>query len=252
MRRFLYWGILGYLACPSVALCDDPVESQRDPAQGKGAASAPPGNQGAQAQAAKSEEAKLLSALKEALENNSRELKALKEQYTKDMAEQRSTVEAQRKQIELLQNSAKAMEERMKVPAAANAAGAQPATGPNSQQLLSELQQKQIRLLQDQVQLLADQAEKEAPEVESLETKTATLESRSKQAAQRDKELADAHDALLDSVDAQQRNFPWLPAPLKEWFLPSGTNTSPVSMWNTVFDPLRYLPQPQGLRVLPV
>ncbi len=234
MRRFLYWGILGLLACPSVALCDDPVESQRDPAQGKGAASAPPANQGAQAQPPGTEEAKLLSALKEALENNSRELKALKEQYTKDMAEQRTTVEAQRKQIELLQNSARAMEERLKVPAAPNAAGAQPGTGPNSQQLLSELQQKQIRLLQDQVQLLADQAENEAPAVESLETNTATLESRSKQAAQRDKELADAHDALLDAVDAQQRTTPSLPAMIKGMFVPTGSNVSPITIVNTL------------------
>jgi len=246
MRRFLYWGILGYLAFPSIALCDEPVESQRDPAQGKGAASAPPGNQGALAQPAKTEEVKLLSALKEALESNSRELKALKDQYTKDMAEQRTTVESQRRQIELLQNSARAMEERLKVQAAPNAAGAQPGAGPNAQQLLSELQQKQIRLLQEQLQLLADQAEKQAPAVENLETKAATLESRSKQAAQRDKELADAHDALLDSVDAQQRNFPWLPAPLKEWFLPSGTNVTPISIWNTLSTRYDIFPSHRG------
>ena len=37
-----------------------------------------------------------------------------------------------------------------------------------------------------------------------------------------------------DGLDNQQRNPPWLPAPLKEWFLPSGTNVTPISIWNTV------------------
>src|SRR5262249_18060636 len=32
----------------------------------------------------------------------------------------------------------------------------------------------------------------------------------------------------------QGRNPSWLPAPLKEWFLPSGTNVTPLSIWTTV------------------
>ena len=47
----------------------------------------------------KSEEAKLLSAVREALERNAQEIKSLKEQYAKDMAEQQKKVEAQQKQI---------------------------------------------------------------------------------------------------------------------------------------------------------
>ena len=80
--------------------------------------------------------------------------------------------------------------------------------------------------------LVVDEVEKQAPTVQNLQTQTATLESRAKQAAERDKQLADAVDSLRDSVDSQQRNPPWLPAPLKEWFLPSGTNVTPISIYN--------------------
>ena len=80
--------------------------------------------------------------------------------------------------------------------------------------------------------LVADEIEKQGPAVEKLQTQAATLESRSKQAAQRDQQLADALDALARRVDSQQRNSPWLPAPLKEWFLPSGTNVTPISIYN--------------------
>src|SRR5262249_38537926 len=72
------------------------------------------------------------------------------------------------------------------------------------------------------------------PAIEKLQSQTGTLDSRSTQAAQRDRLLADARDSLLDSVDSQQRNFPLLPAPLKEWFLPSGTNVTPTSIWNSL------------------
>jgi hypothetical protein len=247
MWRFLYAGILGLVVYPSIGYGDENAEPRRQPAQEKAATSPAGDGQAATAGAAKTAEAKLLAALKEALERNSRELKELKEQYSKEIGEQRKTVESQRKQIETLEKAARGMEERLKAqPATPPAPPAQPGAGPNAQQLLNDLQQKQIRLLQEQVQVLADQLEKEAPIVENLENKTATLESRGKQAAQRDKELADAHDMLLDSVDAQQRNFPWLPAQLKEWFLPSGTNVTPVSMWSTLSTRYDIFPSHRG------
>jgi hypothetical protein len=235
------------LICPSIALCDDNAEPQREAAQEKGKASASGGASASKPGAAQTEEAKLLAAFKEALERNSRELKELKEQYAKDIGEQRKVVESQRKRIEVLEKAAGTTDERLKGQAAAPAGpNAQPGGGSNAQQLLNDLQQKQIRLLEEQVQVLDDQLEKEAPIVEQLDTRTATLESRAKQAAQRDKELADTQDALLDSVDSQQRNFPWLPAPLKEWFLPSGTNVSPISMWNTVSTRYDIFPSHRG------
>jgi hypothetical protein len=232
MRRFWYRGILGLFVWPSIGFCDDTVEPQLEPAPQTRATSTAGTSQASGAGSAKTEEGKLLEALKEALDRNSRELKELKEQYAKDIADQRKLVDSQRRQIDALEKAAKATDERLKAQAAAPAP--QPGGGSNSQQLLNDLQQKQIRLLEEQVQVLADQLETEAPTVEKLDAKAATLESRAKQAAQRDKELADAHDALFDMVDAQQRNFPWLPAPLKEWFLPSGTNVTPLSIWNTV------------------
>ncbi len=94
--------------------------------------------------------------------------------------------------------------------------------------------------------LVADEVEKQAPAVEKLQGQAATLESRSKQAAQRDQQLADAVDSLRDSLDNQQRNPPWLPAPLKEWFLPSGTNVTPISIWNTVSTRYDLFPSQRG------
>ena len=77
-----------------------------------------------------------------------------------------------------------------------------------------------------------EQLEQQTPAIEKLQGQTATLESREKQAAQRDLELENAHDSLNDSVDAQQRNSPWLPAPLKELFTPSGNNATPLSIYS--------------------
>lgn len=99
---------------------------------------------------------------------------------------------------------------------------------------LDELKQKQMEVLEKQSQLLADQIEKQAGEVGKLQSQTATLESRAKQAALRDKELADAHDTLVDTVDNQRRNPPRPAAPLSEWATPSGNNSTPFSVWNTI------------------
>jgi hypothetical protein len=130
------------------------------------------------------------------------------------MAEQQKKVEAQQKQIESLERSARVLQDRLKTQVAApNAAGAQNAQGQDRQKQLTDLQQKEIGLLEQQSKLVAEQLEQQAPAIEKLQGQTATLESREKQAAHRDSELDDAYNSLNDSFDAQQRNPPWLPAP---------------------------------------
>jgi hypothetical protein len=188
------------------------------------------------------------------MERNAREIKALKDQYAKDMEEQRKKAESQQKQIETLQQTARLLEDRLKAaqasipradgalkaaaaqnaPGAQNAPAGQPPPGQDRQRRLSEIQQKQLDVVQQQLGLVTDELEKQGPAVEKLQTQAATLESRSKQAAQRYWQLAGAVDGLQDGLDGQQRNPPWLPNPLKEWFLPSGTNVTPISIWNTV------------------
>jgi hypothetical protein len=100
-----------------------------------------------------------------------------------------------------------------------------------------EIQKKQIEVLEKMVRLLAEQLKKKPPPgevVEQLETKVATLESRAQQAARRDQELAHAVDEIREHADAEERAGPQLPAPLKELFLPSGTNETPLSIYGTL------------------
>jgi hypothetical protein len=98
-----------------------------------------------------------------------------------------------------------------------------------------ELLQKQIETQQKMIQLLLENMKK-APVAgtERLELQTATLEARSNQAAQRDQELARGIDNLAEHVDADERYGPRLPAPLKELFLPSGTNETPLSIYGAL------------------
>jgi hypothetical protein len=100
-----------------------------------------------------------------------------------------------------------------------------------------DLQQKQIEVLEKMVKLLADQLKKQPPAgevVENLQTKVATLESRGQQAARRDKELANAVDEIREHNDAEERTGPRLPATLKELFLPSETNETPLSIYGSL------------------
>jgi hypothetical protein len=100
-----------------------------------------------------------------------------------------------------------------------------------------ELLQKQIETLEKLVKLLGDQVKKmqaAGAAVEKVEAQTATLEARGVQAARRDVELASAIDDLRDHADAQERYGPWLPAPLKELFLPSGTSETPLSIYGAL------------------
>jgi hypothetical protein len=225
MRRVLSLGMIGGLALAAAARGDDAAKAEPAPAVAQ--AAQPAADRKAAAtptpDAKAAEESKLLSAVREALERNAQEIKALKEQYAKDMAAQREQIAAQQKKIEMLERSARPNENQ---PREGQAAG--------RQQELSEIQRKQLKLLEEQSQLVADELEKQAPVLEKLRDQTATLESRSKQAALRDRELADAHDSLLDSVDSRQRNPPWLPSQLKELFLTSGTNVTQFSVYNTL------------------
>ena len=100
-----------------------------------------------------------------------------------------------------------------------------------------ELLQKQIETQQKMIELLLEHVKKQplvGTPVEKLQTQTATLEARSKQAAQRDQDVAQAIDNLIEQRDADLRNGPQLPAPLKELFFASGTNESPLSIYGTM------------------
>ncbi len=112
-----------------------------------------------------------------------------------------------------------------------------------------ELQQKQIETLEKMVRLLAEQMKKQpvgGPAVEKLQTQVTTLEARSKQAALRDQELANAVDDLAEQRDADRRNGPQWPAPLKELFLPSQTNESPLSIYGTLVGGYELFPHKRG------
>jgi len=247
MRHYLSLVIIWSLLISGMALADDGASAQpaptEDAATPKPTADVPAASQ----EPPKTEEAKLLSAVREALERNAQEIKSLKEQYAKDMAEQQKKVEAQQKQIEALERSAQLLQDRLKTPGAApDAAGAQNARGQDRQKKLTDLQQKEIGLLEQQSKLLAEQLEQQAPAIEKLQGQTATLESREKQAARRDLELDDAYNSLNDSFDALQRNRPWLPAPVKELFTPSGNNATPLSIYSDMYTGYNLFNQKRG------
>jgi hypothetical protein len=168
-----------------------PGPSQETPAGG--AAAAAPKVAGAPQE--KAQAPRFLEALQEALERQSRELAALKEQYARDLQQQQRRAELQQKQIDILQQTS---------------------------QLLSEQLKKQG----------TGAAAKDA--IENLQAKTERLESRAQQAAHRDEELARKTDDLVEQIDAERRYGPPLPAQLKGMFLPSWTNTTPLTIFNTV------------------
>jgi hypothetical protein len=100
-----------------------------------------------------------------------------------------------------------------------------------------DLLQKQVEVLENMVKLLADQLKKQpaaAAPGEAIQTQVATLEARTQQAARRDDEIAHALDDLTEHLDALERYGPALPAPLKELFLPSGTNETPLSIYGAL------------------
>ena len=100
-----------------------------------------------------------------------------------------------------------------------------------------ELLQKQIETQQKMIQLLMEQVKKSpgpGDADQKTQTQVATLQSRSQQAAQRDVDLSQAVDNINEHMDAVERNGPRLPATLKELFLPSETNETPLSIYGAL------------------
>src|SRR5712691_482 len=100
-----------------------------------------------------------------------------------------------------------------------------------------ELLQKQIETQQKMIQLLMEQVKKSpgpGGADQKTQTQVATLQSRSQQAAQRDVDLSQAVDNINEHMDAVERNGPRLPATLKELFLPSETNETPLSIYGAL------------------
>jgi hypothetical protein len=99
-----------------------------------------------------------------------------------------------------------------------------------------ELQGKQIKVLEKIVRLLTEKLAKEpsAAAVEKLQEQTAALEGRAEQTGVRDQELAGAIDDLREQRDADHRHGPILPATLRELFVPSRTNQSPLAIYGTL------------------
>jgi hypothetical protein len=96
-----------------------------------------------------------------------------------------------------------------------------------------EALQKQLDALQRKVEGIGDQSRKQpsATDIDVLRLRAAGLAVQAREAAERDRELAGAVDDLREQTDAERRWGPALPAPLKELFLPSGTNETPVSIY---------------------
>ena len=111
--------------------------------------------------------------LQDALARQAREIQALKQQYARELEQQKKRAELQQKQIEILQKTAQLLADQIKKQAAA----------PASTQAIDKLQEK-----------------------------TDLLESRAQQAARRDRELAGATDNLREKLDSEIRNGPRLPA----------------------------------------
>jgi hypothetical protein len=96
-----------------------------------------------------------------------------------------------------------------------------------------ELQQKQIDVLLRMARVLADQMKKGGivGASEKLEEQIATQEARIQRGALRDQEQARAHDELLERLDSETKSTRRLPSTLKELFLPTRTNESPLAIY---------------------
>jgi len=141
----------------------------------------------------KTQPARSIDSLLEAIERQTREINTLKEQYAREMQQQQKRAELQQKQIEILQKTA--------------------------------------GLLTEQIRSQGGQAPTQEA-IEKLQAKTELLESRAQQAARRDLELAHQDDDLIEQLDAERRNGPQLPAALKGMFSPTPTNVSPLTIIN--------------------
>ena len=113
---------------------------------------------------------------------------------------------------------------------------AKPDEPPSKLEKQVQLQQKQIQTLEKMVELLTEKAKQPAAPgtVDELAEKAALLEARSLQAARRDQDLARAIDDIFERQDNEQRLGPPLPANLKQLFLPSRTNETPLSIYGVL------------------
>lgn len=112
-----------------------------------------------------------------------------------------------------------------------------------------DLLQKQIETQQKMIDLLADHIKKQpliGSPVEKLQQQVTTIDARSKQAAQRDQDLSQAVDNLAEHLDAESRNGPRLPSTLKEFFLPSRPNQTPLSIYGTLVAGHELFPSQKG------
>jgi hypothetical protein len=110
------------------------------------------------------------------------------------------------------------------------------APAPDKLEKQLEVQRKELEILNKMVKLMAAELAKLGPAVAKMQTQVAGLDSSSKQAAQRDRELGNGLDNLTEHVDADRRNGPWLPAPLKELFDPSYNNETPLSIYGALVE----------------
>jgi hypothetical protein len=86
---------------------------------------------------------------------------------------------------------------------------------------------KDVDRLRKEIELLQQQ-------IDVLRLRSAILAVQARQSAERDEELANAVDDLREQTDADRRWGPQLPAALKELFLASGTNETPLSIYGAL------------------
>jgi hypothetical protein len=132
-----------------------------------------------------------------------------------------------RKELEQIAKKLEQLGEQAQAPAAAGSEA-------ERQKAQIELMQKQIDVLHRMTKLLAEQVAKQPEKsetIEPLEEQVATVEARTQQGARRDQELAAAQDALRENFEAELQSGRWLPANVKELFLPSRNNESPLAIY---------------------
>lgn len=102
--------------------------------------------------------------------------------------------------------------------------------------LMLEIQQKQLEALKGLTEATATQVVEQPASVasESMEEDIERLKAASRQAAHRDEEVAYELDRVNEDLDGISRNGAPLPSTLRELFLPSRFDQSPIVMYNTL------------------
>jgi hypothetical protein len=193
MRQYCGVAIaLSMMITASLAVADDaPSTNSSVQAQDTSAPKPPEATPKAGAAQEKAQAPKANESLQELLERQTREINALKEQYARDMEQQKKRAELQQAQLDILTKTTRVLGDQLK-----------------KQQ--------------------GDAPSKEA--IDKLEAKTDRLESRAEQAAKRDEVLASKDDDLFDMLDAARRSGPQWPSALRGMFSPTPTNVAPFSV----------------------